>query len=221
MQPLISVVIPCWGKYWNFIDKAVDSYITQTYRNTQLIIVSHKDNVVDAMNEGLKLSIGEYVLFLGSDDYLREDAIEKMLGLINPEIGFVWSGCQFFGNDNRVFLPRKINSVWDLLNPFYGHNCFGGQIGASLFNRDALEDVGGFKHTGHEDFDVCFRILLKGWKCKSVDEPIHFYFRRGKNLRDKNREKIFYKSYPIFRVLNFTNFIFRFIKRRLKFFGKA
>jgi glycosyltransferase involved in cell wall biosynthesis len=92
-KPLISVITVVFnGK--NYIEQAIRSVIGQTYDNVEYIIidggstdgtldiikqyqeaidywVSETDHgVYDAMNKGVKLSNGDYILFLGCDDYL-------------------------------------------------------------------------------------------------------------------------------------------------------
>ena len=92
-KPLISVITVVFnGK--NHIEQAIRSVIEQTYDNIEYIIidggstdgtldvikqyqeaidywVSETDHgVYDAMNKGIQLSKGEYILFLGCDDHL-------------------------------------------------------------------------------------------------------------------------------------------------------
>lgn len=92
-KPLISVITVVFnGK--NYIEQAIRSVIGQTYDNVEYIIIdggstdgtldiikqygeaidcwiSEPDHgVYDAMNKGIKLSNGDYILFLGCDDYL-------------------------------------------------------------------------------------------------------------------------------------------------------
>ena len=103
MSDLISVVIPVY-KVEKFIRNCVDSVIAQTYKDLEIILVDdvspdgcpaicdeyaaadkriktvHKENggLSSARNAGLDVATGEYVFFVDSDDYISENAIERL-----------------------------------------------------------------------------------------------------------------------------------------------
>ena len=96
-----SIIIPAYNSS-AFISKGIESVLTQTYTGFELILVDdgsqdstleicrayaekdsrvkvfHKENGghTSARNEGLKNAIGEYILFLDSDDWLAMDVLE-------------------------------------------------------------------------------------------------------------------------------------------------
>jgi glycosyltransferase involved in cell wall biosynthesis len=101
---LVSVIIPVY-KVEEFIHECIDSVINQTYENLEIILVDdsspdkcpqicddyakkdsrikviHKTHsgISNTRNAGLKISKGEYVYFLDSDDFIDKDAIESLL----------------------------------------------------------------------------------------------------------------------------------------------
>lgn len=101
--PLISIIIPVYNTS-KYLSKCIESAINQTYKNIEIILVNdgsidnspnicnqyknnyknikviHKKNggLSDARNAGIDLAIGEYILFLDSDDSLNKLAIEKL-----------------------------------------------------------------------------------------------------------------------------------------------
>ncbi len=107
MKELISVVIPAYnvGKY---IDKCIDTVLTQTYSNIEIILVddgatddtaeicdnyAKKDNRVkvihkkngglsDARNAGIDAAKGKYITFIDSDDYIADDYVEFLYKLL-------------------------------------------------------------------------------------------------------------------------------------------
>ena len=97
-----SVIVPAYNSA-SFIGKCVESVLSQTYSDFELILVNDgsSDNTAEicgayaandarikliskengghtsARNAGLKLASGEYVVFLDSDDWLCADALER------------------------------------------------------------------------------------------------------------------------------------------------
>lgn len=92
----ISVIVPCY-KVQEFLPNCIESIINQTYRNLEIILVDdgspddcgricdeyqkkdkrikviHKKNggLSDARNAGIKVSSGDYLAFVDSDDYIN------------------------------------------------------------------------------------------------------------------------------------------------------
>lgn len=102
----ITVIIPVY-KVEKYLDKCVESVVSQTYKNLEIILVDdgspdkcpticdewakkdsrikviHKQNggLSDARNVGIEQSSGDYIMFLDSDDYLDKTICEKLLNL--------------------------------------------------------------------------------------------------------------------------------------------
>ncbi len=102
-MPKVSVVIPVYNTE-KYLKQCVDSLINQTLKDIELIFVDDgsKDNSVNIINEykekdsrirlltqknlyagtarnnGMKTAIGEYIIFLDSDDFFDLDMLESM-----------------------------------------------------------------------------------------------------------------------------------------------
>src|SRR5437867_450686 len=103
MNPLVSVIIPCFEQ-GRFLSDAIDSVLAQTYRNTEIIVVNDgsTDNTSEVAgrygdrvryfdlphsgpsrprNKGLCEARGEFVQFLDADDALLPTKLEKQVRL--------------------------------------------------------------------------------------------------------------------------------------------
>ena len=104
MSIKVSVIVPVYNVE-KFIGKCLDSLVNQTLKDIEIIVVNDgtKDNsqeIIDkyvkkypdkvksfikengglssARNFGIEKAKGEYISFVDSDDWLNDDALEKM-----------------------------------------------------------------------------------------------------------------------------------------------
>lgn len=103
MQPLISIILPIY-KVEKFLPDCLQSIVSQTYKNTEIILVDdgspdscpaiceeaaskdsrirvfHRENagVAEARNFGLSVINGDYFCFVDSDDTVAADYIETL-----------------------------------------------------------------------------------------------------------------------------------------------
>ena len=109
MNEKVSIIIPVYNVK-DYLEEAVNSAISQTYQNLEIILVDDgstdgsgqlcddlkkKDNRIivihdkneglsEARNRGIRIATGEYLCFLDSDDYLDHTFVEKMMsGIIS------------------------------------------------------------------------------------------------------------------------------------------
>lgn len=112
MMPLVSVIMPAYN-HEQFVGKAIQSIIDQTYCEIELIIIDDgsKDNtyaeiikfteqakkrfvrfitqlqenkgVVNTISALSKLAQGEYIFFIASDDLAKKNAIESLVNFLS------------------------------------------------------------------------------------------------------------------------------------------
>ena len=128
----VSVITASYN-YDNLISETIESVLNQTYKNWEMIIVDDgsKDNSVEVIKnycekdnriklyqhenginkglaETLKLGISkaqsDWIIFLESDDTIREDYIEKKLEIIKKysDIKFIYNDVNLFGDEEKI-----------------------------------------------------------------------------------------------------------------------
>ena len=111
----MSVIIPAFNRV-HLITTAIDSVLSQTHADCEIIVVDDgsTDNTKAvllekytdkikyvyqsnqggsvARNAGFKISTGDYINFLDSDDYFVEASIEEKVKVLDayPDIGWVY-----------------------------------------------------------------------------------------------------------------------------------
>lgn len=135
MNYLISVIVPVY-KAEKYLNQCIESIVSQTYQNLQIILVDdgspdncpaicddwakkdrrivviHKENggQSSARNVGLDIARGEYVGFVDADDFIDHDMYEILLhSLVSTNVDIVCCG------------SRIVNEKWMALRDRYKH----------------------------------------------------------------------------------------------------
>lgn len=129
---LISIITPAYNAS-STITKTIESVITQTHQNWELIIINDgsTDNTLDAIdrikdprikvydysnagvsearNRGIKLAQGEYIAFLDADDWWTTDKLALQLQALtdNPQGGVAYSWTYFSYQQTEKYFPSK------------------------------------------------------------------------------------------------------------------
>ena len=153
---------------YKFNDKATMGIVTANSRAGGRWISEPDEGIAEAMNKGIVLSRGEWLLFLQSDDFLAEDdVLAKAAVHLTPDLDI----CGFpvlYGNDSSIatMRPRGAN-YW--LNFKTGLNHQGTFIRRSLFDRIGLYDTS-FKIA--MDYEFFLRAYRADAHFKCHSEPV-------------------------------------------------
>ncbi|MCQ2200466.1 MAG: glycosyltransferase [Bacteroidales bacterium] len=133
--------------------------ILEHYKDSIDVIISEPDKgLYDAWNKGVKSSTGEWIMFVGADDMLTDDAIESYhvyLNSINTE------GIDLITAKSDV-VDEKGNLLYKLGRPYVWNEfrkVFKLSHGSSLHNRLLFEQVGLFDIS----YKICadYELLLR------------------------------------------------------------
>jgi glycosyltransferase involved in cell wall biosynthesis len=213
-MPNVSVCIPTYNRQ-NFLAIAIDSVLSQTYQDFELIVcddgsidgtsemmaqlkdrrihyIRHPQNIGKSNNmiSGFKAATGQYFIKFDDDDRLTPTFLEKTTQLLDQNLDLA-----FVGTDHWVIDPNNIRSeettqansqkwgrldlsegiVEDLLEITFVKQSF--QIGATLFRRSVLEEIGYMRSNiqNCEDNDLLVRLALAGKQAYYLPERLMEY----------------------------------------------
>ena len=223
-NPLISVIVPVYNVE-KYLVKCINSIINQTYKNLQIILVDdgstdnsgkicddfklkdtrieviHKTNggLSDARNAGLKITRGDYIGFVDSDDFIETDMYETLYNLIennNSDISIVsfyeiYNGKVIGVRDSRELLNlSKIEAMKELLIDTriqsYAWN--------KLFKRSLFENLEFPVNKNFEDIATTLLLFEGANKVTLFEEPKYNYLRRDDSIVGVRNFKT-YKDY--------------------------
>lgn len=173
------------------IEDTINSILYQDYKNIEYLIIdggssdrtieiikkyeklfcgrlrwiSENDNgIYDAWNKGLKLSIGEWICFVGGDDILLKNAIVKYVDEINNNSGSNFISSNILQVRENLDPIRIIGSPWT--KRMFHHNCIA-HVGSlhhkSLFHQKGIFNAE-YRIVGDYDF------LLR---CSDIIKPLY------------------------------------------------
>jgi len=169
-EPLVSVIVPVYNVE-KYLKECVESVLNQTYSNFELILVNdgstdtspticdtykakdarvkviHKENsgVSDSRKAGVNASIGQYILFIDSDDWIDLNTLEICLNEIhkNPDIECVMFSYVKELPDNSVTMNILDNTVY-LTDKDAEYNVYRrlfGLFGEELSHPERMENI--------------------------------------------------------------------------------
>ena len=163
MNCKVSVVIPVYNVE-KYLRECINSVLKQTYENIEIILIDdgstdssgqicdefnsnskvkivHKKNagLGFARNSGIEIATGKYIMFLDSDDYIKDDMVEIMLREItNKNADFCKSGFIKI-NDNRSELFTRNYNYCFFENNDLKNKMFPLMLGSLPDKRDSIE----------------------------------------------------------------------------------
>lgn len=202
---LVSVIIP----YFNaeqFIERAINSVVQQSYRPIEIIVVDNNstdntalivDRILEECNEqtfflkankqgaafarniGLEKAQGSWIQFLDADDELHPDKILHQVNLLQQSTHLVVGNSQYIVSENNKISYAKVNkhNQWlALFSSELGNTC------SNLWRRDTLLSIGGWNENlkSTQEYDLLFRLLQRGINI-IYDEEILTTIHRSEN----------------------------------------
>lgn len=208
--PIISVTVPVYNVE-KYLNQCVESIFSQTYRNYELLLVDdgstdmcgaacdeyaltddrciviHKKNggLSDARNYGIELSIGEYLSFIDSDDYVDIDFLESLYSA-NKKYNTKLSICNMTTFDENGKMDETFTQPYKSLTLAEGHEKYESLLRHcavnKLYKRDVFDTIRYPKGKLYEDLYVYHLILDKVDKTAYTGKNSYFYRTRSGSI---------------------------------------
>jgi teichuronic acid biosynthesis glycosyltransferase TuaG len=226
---LISIVMPAYNSE-KYIEDAINSVLAQTYKGWELLVlddgstdgtkqivenickmnsrvkyIKNKKNlgVSATRNKGVKLSNGEWIAFLDSDDMWEPSKLQKQIDFCTKNVAdFVFTGSSFINEKGHHFkgvfeVPAEV-SYKKLRN----HNVI--SCSSVLISKKYLKSIHMEKDEIHEDYAVWLKILKTGVIAYGINESLLIY-RISRNSKSGNKLKTIVKTYKVYKFVGINS----------------
>ena len=215
-KELISIIIPVYNVK-AFICRCIDSILNQTYKNIDVILVDdgstdgsslicdnysikyanirafHTRNhgLSAARNYGIKKAKGNFIMFIDSDDFIPEFAVETLLnGIIKYNADIACGKLyKIYPNETN---PHEINNCKYILldnekaleNMMYMHNITNSASG-KLYKRKLFDNIEFPEGRLYEDLGTIYNVLGKSSKVVITDDIVYYYYQNNNSIIHK------------------------------------
>lgn len=199
--PSVSVVMPAYNAE-RYLPEAIDSILTQTYTDFELIIIndgstdstkeiinSYSDprivyieneqnsGICVTLNKGIDAARGRYIARMDSDDIALPERLRTQVQYMdaNPHIGALGSDIEIFGEGIKPYIFHQLHSPEECAAGLIFNSCFAHPsviIRKSVLDRNNLRYKDEFR--GLEDYELWWQIA-KYSKLNNLKTPLLRY----------------------------------------------
>ncbi len=210
-KPKYSFIIPVYNAE-QYLTQCITSILNQTYPYFEIILVDdgspdncpvlcnewaekdlrikviHKKNggASSARNIGLSIALGEYIIFVDSDDYWADsNGLNKINSLFTPKVDIViFSSMTYYESEHRFkedryVYPSEMNTLEprECLKYMISHDLFNVHPGKKAFRKAFLLENKLFFKEGirAEDIDLYINISCQLPVCRFLNDRIYVY----------------------------------------------
>ena len=217
----ITIIMPTYNQS-KYIQEAIDSVLSQTFKNFELIIVDdgstdetpkiideqtdprisiiHKKNggTGSALNIGFDIAMGDYETWLASDNKYHHKALEEMYNILESrkDVDFVYCNCEIMimSRDGNFINSRK-NYNEEVSMIWDAHKYYERHnIGVIWLWRKELRIKAGdyFIVDPCEDYEMVTRMIEAGGQFHYYPKVLGFHRRHNQNLSYKLTQEDLY-----------------------------
>lgn len=226
LHPKFSIITVTYNAA-NVLEDTIQSIVTQTYKNTEYIIVDggstdgtldiihkYKEHIhtlvsepdkglYDAMNKGIKLATGDYLCFLNAGDGLHEDDTLQLMvhSITGTELpGVLYGETEIVDSEGHFLSMRRLSTPERLTWKSFKKGML--VCHQAFFARRDLIEPYDLQYHFSADFDWCIRIMKKAEVLHNTHLTLIDYLNEGMTTRNhkaslKERFRIMAKHYGL------------------------
>ena len=226
-NPKFSIIVPVYNTE-KYLKRCLDSIKSQTFKDYEVIIVNDgsTDNSSDiiskypykvinqenlglsmARNNGVKASIGDYLIFLDSDDYIEKDLLKEINNSLSNSPDLVrYQIKEVFDNEDNINYEETpfdnkngVDAFKFITNYHFVENAWAYAIKREFYLKEKFSFK---KGAYHEDFGLIPLVIIKSKIVNSINYVGYCYYQRDGSIMndrdyDKTKKKVddFYNHY--------------------------
>jgi len=231
---LVSVIVASYN-HAEYLEQRMESLINQTYPDIEILVIDDcsTDHSIDVLkkyefhpkvklvireknggwvtvsNQGVDLSVGEYIIFANCDDACDKHMIERLVIGIRSSPNIAISYCRslmidksgkslgddFALRESAFKLRCRADTILSAreMCRFLLHSCVIPNLSAALFRRDCYISAGGLSpdYRVCSDWDLFFRNVAHH-DVYYVAEPLNKFRQHQTTIRSSTKERILY-----------------------------
>ena len=215
MNPKFSLIVPVFNVA-EFLPECLKSIQDQSYKNYELILINdgstdssgiicnnfanhHKNTIVihkkngglsSARNTGLKVSKGEFIWFIDSDDWIKKDALDTFIKYITKEKIEILTFLHVTYKNGQIIQKSNDNNLkYDILDgaSFIKQSNFCPMVWIHIYKRQFLNKNFLYFNEAivHEDVDFSLTCYALVKKILFIPHALYFYRIRANSITTK------------------------------------
>lgn len=228
-EPLVTVVTPCYNAA-KYLPETIESVISQTYKNWEMIIVDDcsKDNSAEVVNQyhlkdprvkyaktphntgspaiprniGIEMASGKYIALLDSDDIWYPNKLEEQVKYMEEN-----NACITYTNGNMMDENGNVTrSIVKQSSVDYRGTLKRNELScsAAMFRKDMVGDLK-FLNMPKEDFVFWLQLMKKSGATAYNVGGCHYAYRIIANSRSRNKLAIMKQHWNVLRNIENLN----------------
>lgn len=209
-EVLISVVMPNYNGH-RFVEQAIDSVLSQTYQNFELLVVDDcskddslqlikqkaqrdsrirvialekNDGVANARNVGIREAKGKYIALLDNDDLWTVDKLERQLAIAEKGADIVYCSYDFIDEQNNEIKKPFIVPQQTNFNKMLASSVI--SCSTSFIKTELMKSYPFNSEFYHEDY-VLWMELLRVCPTAYGDEKVLMHYRQVTGSRSNKK----------------------------------
>ena len=210
-EDLISVIIPVYNVE-KYLDKCIESVISQEYKNLEIILVDdgscdkcpqkcdewaikdkrikviHKSNsgLSDTRNVGIENSNGKYLCFIDSDDYVDSDMIQSLYEGIKKSNCKICSAGFIYEKENiqqKYYCKNYyVENSEQILKRIFNDDDFSTCICDKIYDCDLFDEIKFPSGKIHEDMGTLYKLIHDAKRIAHLPSAHYHYVQRNGSI---------------------------------------